>query len=257
MSRGQLLCAAPVPIGWDRLKGIFRVLRTVATAVAAGALLIAVALFVPSAALGACVAPRGPYSHSGPAEVVIDAVALDGPQSPARFEVRRYEKGVGPAVVLVETAVRGNSMSSEGIVPRAGERYRIFGTRTSGGVIRTGVCAGTRRIAREAGGLRLRAGARKASGVRSTYVGRGLKHKPRRLRVMRGGRIAITLQRPNNSGVISVISRSGRLIATATSRQSRRFSFRLPTRVRRPQTIVLDTGDAFYAVRVHPTKRRG
>lgn len=188
---------------------------------------------------------------------MIDAVALDGPQTPARFEVRRYEKGVGPAVVLVQTAVRGLTVVSEGISPRAGERYRIFGTRTSAGVIQTGVCAGTRRIEHKAGALLVRAGARQALAVRSSYLGRGFEHSPRRLRVMRGGVITVTLTRPSSADVVSVINRAGRLVATATSQRStRRFRFRLPTRINRAQTLVLDTGEGFYAVRVAPTRRR-
>lgn len=233
-----------------RLRGIARIL-------VGGALLVAMALFVPSAALAACVPPRGPHSYSEAADLVVDAVALDGPQSPARFEVRRYEKGVGPTVVLVQTGVQGVLSVGEGIAPHAGERYRIFGTRTSAGVIETGVCAGTRRIEHEAGALVLRAGARRAPAVRSTYLGHGFEHSPNTLRVNRGGLITVTLERPSSAGFISVINRSGRLVATAKpDRSARRFTFRLPTRINRPQTMILDTGEGFYAVGVAPTQRR-
>ena len=219
--------------------------------------LVVVALFVPSAALAACVPPRGPHSYSGAAEVVLDAVALDGPQSPARFEVRRYEKGVGPNVVLVHTGVQGLGVLSEGIAPHAGERYRIFGTRTSAGVIETGVCVGTRRIEHEAGGLVLRTGARQAAAVRSTYLGHGFEHSPHTLRVTRGGLVTITLEHPGSVGSISVINRAGRLVATAApDRSVRRFTFRLSTRIKRSQTMVLDTGEGFYAITVTPTHRR-
>lgn len=131
----------------------------------------------------------------------------------------------------------------EGIEPRAGERYRIFATGTRGGVIQTDVCAGTSTIEQEAGELRLHAGARQVAAVRSSYRGRGLEHRPHSLRVPRGGVIAVWLERPSYAGAISVTSHAGRLIATATPRErsTRRFSSRLPIRIRRRQTIVLDT----------------
>ena len=90
------------------------------------------------------------------AQVIADVVALPGradPRdvllSPARFTVIRYLKGRGPQTVRVQTAVSatpagGYSYNEDGIAARAGQRWRVYGTRTSEGTIATGICSGSR-----------------------------------------------------------------------------------------------------------------
>lgn len=66
--------------------------------------------------------------------------------SPARFEVLRYLKGQGPKVVRIQTAVTrrqsGTTVSEDGILARAGERWRIF---TDGNTqpLPTSMCGGS------------------------------------------------------------------------------------------------------------------
>ena len=95
--------------------------------------------------------------HRAQAEVVFGGIFLRGPTtqgrllSPARFRVVRYLKGKGPRRVRVQTAVRKLDSDtyewmSEGIDPRAGERWRIYGFRTRNGVVRTSGCAGSGRL---------------------------------------------------------------------------------------------------------------
>lgn len=67
--------------------------------------------------------------------------------------------------------------------------------------------------------------------------------------------IALTLDRAAGAGGVSVTTRSGRLLTVAkhVGASTRRFAFRLPSVIRREQTLVLDTGAAFYAVGLRPT----
>jgi hypothetical protein len=69
--------------------------------------------------------------------------------SPARVRVIRYVKGSGPRTVRVQTAVRatrnGVTGSSEGIEPRAGQRWRIF-TDSRRQPFATTICSGSRRL---------------------------------------------------------------------------------------------------------------
>ena len=69
--------------------------------------------------------------------------------SPARVAVTRYLKGHGPRIVRVQTAVtttsNGVTENSEGILPRVGERWRIF-TDRSRQPLPTSDCNGSRRL---------------------------------------------------------------------------------------------------------------
>jgi hypothetical protein len=73
--------------------------------------------------------------------------------SPARVRVTRYLKGSGPRVVKVQTAVRrvrnGVVVASEGIEPRAGQRWRIF-TDSPHQPYDTSVCGGSRPLRTDA-----------------------------------------------------------------------------------------------------------
>jgi hypothetical protein len=119
---------------------------------------VAAALAAPASASARCLASSERQKFER-AEVVFVAIAMPGPNarrgqllSPARFRVVRYLKGRGPNVVRVQTGLsrRGRVLThiSEGIDPRAGEVWKIYGTRSSSGVVRTSTCAGSRRFGR-------------------------------------------------------------------------------------------------------------
>jgi hypothetical protein len=69
--------------------------------------------------------------------------------SPARVRVLRYLKGRGPSAVRVQTGLRavrnGVVGNSEGIEPRAGERWRIY-TDNARQPFATTICSGSRRL---------------------------------------------------------------------------------------------------------------
>lgn len=93
------------------------------------------------------------------ARAVFDGTMLRGPvvvlgktrflSSPARARVSRYLKGTGPRVVRVQTGLRAvrNEVigNSEGIEPRAGERWRIYSD-SARQPFATSICSGSRML---------------------------------------------------------------------------------------------------------------
>lgn len=86
------------------------------------------------------------------ADVVFDGVALGDRAdagvllSPVRFQVARYLKGSGPGVTAVKTGVRERMSTSISIRPVAGEAWRIYAYRSSGGKLDTSLCTGSARL---------------------------------------------------------------------------------------------------------------
>ncbi len=118
--------------------------------------LITVTLFVaiacaavPAAASASCA--RVPLSDqvkfSG---VVLTAEFLPGAadasgalQTPARARVRSYDQGSGPQELDVVTALGARAFVSEGIAPKAGEVWRLYGSLAANGSLGTSLCAGS------------------------------------------------------------------------------------------------------------------
>lgn len=119
-----------------------RVLLTVAVALAA-------AVAAP-AAFASCL-PTTVAEQRARADVIFDGTALEGPTATGiqRFRAVRYLKRSGPRVVRVSTGnvkrAGGGSITSISIVVRRGERWRIFAQGSALRVLRTSVCAGSRR----------------------------------------------------------------------------------------------------------------
>src|SRR5690348_8692448 len=106
--------------------------------------------------VAASCAAVSPAEQFAAARLVFVGVMLPGPAtqdgvlgSPARMRVERYLKGHGPRVVRVDTALRiepgGITGGSEGIFPRAGERWKIYtGSRRQ--PFATSICGGSSRV---------------------------------------------------------------------------------------------------------------
>jgi hypothetical protein len=84
------------------------------------------------------------------AAVIADARALEGPTATGvqRFRVLRYLRGGGPVVIRVATGVTYNpdgswAGSGEGLLVHRGERWRIFASDSSRGILRTSACDGS------------------------------------------------------------------------------------------------------------------
>jgi len=103
-----------------------------------------------------CAGPASPSAYLAWAQVAFVGVMLPGPTvpagpgdvllSPARIRVDRYLKGGGPRIVTVVTGVTkyGDEVTgaSEGIMPLAGQRWRIYAmTKTM--PYDTSVCSGS------------------------------------------------------------------------------------------------------------------
>jgi hypothetical protein len=108
-------------------------------------------------AVAASCAAVTPAQQFAAARLVFVGVMLPGPTaeagvlgSPARMRVERYLKGHGPRIVRVITALRiepgGVAGGSEGIYPKAGERWKIYAD-SRRQPFATSVCGGSKRLA--------------------------------------------------------------------------------------------------------------
>ena len=128
-----------------RIQGMTRRLFA-AVAVAFGAAALSTA-----PAYSSCM-PVGTAEQRARAGVILDGIAIEGPTATGvqRFRVTRYLKGVGPRVVRVSTgnvkrADGTGSVTSISVAAKRGELWRIFAQGTATNVLRTSLCAGSRK----------------------------------------------------------------------------------------------------------------
>jgi len=138
------------PIGPLRSRVVLKLRRPFALAVPA-----LIALSVPATAGAVCAqSPLADLARTTP--VVVTATAEAGPiaqngiglLSPARFHVIAYDQGQGPAEIKVQTALTkdasgGLVAGEDGVNPRAGQTWRLWGTLGPDGVLQTSTCLGS------------------------------------------------------------------------------------------------------------------
>jgi len=109
--------------------------------------LAALALLLWPAGAGASCIPQNAAQQRARAAVIVEGRILQATErGDARLGVIRYLKGDGPTEVGITGAVEGAVATSIDILPRAGERWRIFGVWLDQRTIRTSTCAGSRRL---------------------------------------------------------------------------------------------------------------
>lgn len=107
-------------------------------------------------AVAASCAGLSPAQQFAASRLVFVGVMLPGPSlqggvlgSPARMRVERYLKGHGPRIVRVDTALTiepgGFTGNSEGIEPKAGERWKIY-SESRRQPFDTSICLGSARV---------------------------------------------------------------------------------------------------------------
>jgi hypothetical protein len=111
----------------------------------------ALGTFFAAEAEASCI-PLPPAQQRARADVIFDGVALESATASGvqRFRVVQYLKGRGPRIVRVSTgnirrADGSTSVTTVSLIVRRGQRWRIFARRGTGGILRTSVCAGSRR----------------------------------------------------------------------------------------------------------------
>lgn len=113
----------------------------------------ALALTVPATASAACAVSQSLADSARTTPIVVTATAQPGPAarngigllSPASFRVVAYDQGQGPGEIKVQTALTERSGSlvglEDGINPRAGQTWRLWGTFGPDGVLQTSICS--------------------------------------------------------------------------------------------------------------------
>lgn len=128
--------------------------RLVALWLVAACVVTAVLAADSTRAEGACLGEPSTFDGLVGSDVVIEGVALEGPKDeqgrlfdPVIFEVERYLKGSGGLLVPIETGYKDNgdsvTESGEGVVVRAGERWRIHASYGLAALVRDQGALGT------------------------------------------------------------------------------------------------------------------
>ena len=181
-----------------------------------------------------------PADQSRLAPLIFTGTFESGPITPAVIRVEQWEKGTGPALVEVDTGIYEDYALGEGISPRPGERWRIFGEPVDGQVL-TGACDGSRRVAGAPLAPSAKVGARSVPLARATWLGTPLGPAMPQITVPAGSRVTLT-------GKVLAVRVLGRQ-ARAARRRGGRWSVRVPA-AGRTIRIVADTGSGFFAARL-------
>ena len=205
-----------------------------------GMLIVGLAAADPAAAC----APQTIRQQDERSPVILTGVVESGPITPARIRVEDWERGTGPAEVDLDTGIYDDAAFDDGIAPQPGERWRIFGV-WHDGVVVTGQCYGSHAITGEPQAPTLALGGASAFAARSTYAGRALTGALPRLAARSGTRR--TLRAASWVLDVRLVGPTG---GARLSRSHGRWTLRLPPHGRPGGTLVADTGDAFFAVRL-------
>jgi hypothetical protein len=112
-----------------------------------------IALAVPATAGAACAVSPSLADTARSTPIVVTATAAPGPTaqngigllSPASFHVVAYDQGQGPGDISVQTALTESAGSlvglEDGINPRPGQTWRLWGTFGADGVLQTSICS--------------------------------------------------------------------------------------------------------------------
>ena len=198
---------------------------------------------------GAACAPQTPRQLGERAPVILTGVVESGPVTPAKIRVEVYDKGKGPAVIDVDTGIYDDAAFGESIAPQPGERWRIYG-QWHGGTLITDSCWGSHEITAAQQAPAFAFGRTAALGARSTFAGR----------IPGGSLPRLTVAPGKRSLRVSSWVQDVRLLGARGGvklKQSKGlWTLRVPTQGRPGGTLVADTGDAFYAVRLQAAARR-
>jgi hypothetical protein len=141
------------------------------------ALALATGAAVPASAGAACA--KVPFKDLvGGSPVIATVEFLPGDntygelRTPAAAAVRVYDQGGGPQQLRVSTALGAVAFGSEGIRPRAGELWRVYGTVSPNGSLGTSLCSGSIRMPAQTASAALVAGGKTKQLVPASTAGK-------------------------------------------------------------------------------------
>jgi hypothetical protein len=106
----------------------------------------AAALAVATPSASASCAFLSSADQEARADVVVEGTILAAGDGTARLDVERRIKGEAPAELRITGGGGPGVSSSEDILPRAGERWRILGQDAGPATVRTSICEGSVRL---------------------------------------------------------------------------------------------------------------
>jgi len=203
-----------------------------------------------TAAPATACAPQSVRQQSERAPVIFTGTVVAGPTTPARIWVEQWERGKGPQEVSVDTGIYDDASFDESISPEPGERWRIYGTWHDGVVI-TGLCYGSHEVATPPNPPTFALGTASAFGIRASFAGRPLSGDLPLLDAVAGATKTLRVA----SWVRDVRLVGARGGAKLTSSKGK-WTLRLPVGGKPRGTLVADTGDAFFAVKLRVLRKR-
>ena len=93
-------------------------------------------------------------------------------RTPAAANVVRYDQGSGPQQLKVSTALGALAFGSEGIRPKAGERWRVYGSISPNGSLGTSICSGSVLMPAQSAGASLTVGGKSRALTPSSVSGK-------------------------------------------------------------------------------------
>jgi hypothetical protein len=108
--------------------------------------LAAAVVLIPAAPAAASCAFLSSAEQEARADVVVEGTILAAEDGSARLAVERRIKGDAPAELEITGGGGSGVTSSVDILPRAGERWRIFGQDAGPATVWTSICEGSVRL---------------------------------------------------------------------------------------------------------------
>lgn len=192
-----------------------------------------------------------------------DADASGTLRTPARARVIRLDQGYASKELQVSTALGAIAFGIEGIRPKAGEVWRLYGTRAPNGSIGTSICSGSVVMPAEPASASITIGGKRRSLVPSSIEGRQRKGRLPAVRIPRRGRVDVRAISPvldaaaSQVVAVRVVTRGRTKVTTRTLRvrwfgRSNSLRGQLPKSklkiAKRGSTLVIVTREASFAI---------
>lgn len=239
-------------------------MRTKNALSAAALTLLSAAAIMPASASAACARIPLDDQVRGSA-LVVTAEFLPGAadpsgvlQTPARARVRTYDQGKGAAELDVVTSLGARFFGAEGISPKAGEVWRLYGSLASNGSLGTSLCSGSLLLPASGPVVSVGSGAARKAPVTATTAGKPHSGALPVLKLPKSGRL--TVKASSAAGAVDAVQaaavrliepgRTARTLKVSWSGRSGALTGRLQKLAlgRKGATLVVLTREASFAL---------
>jgi len=183
-------------------------------------------------------------------------------RTPGRARVIRYDQGRGPEELDVTTSLGSPAFVSEGINPKAGETWRLYGSLAPNGSLGTSLCSGSLLLPAQSASASITAAGATRSLASATIGGRPHKGALAVVKLPRRGTVTLRATSPASDAAAAQAvtarliepGRAARVLRVAWSGRSATLSGKLPklTLGKKGATLVIITREQSFAVKLRP-----